>query len=58
VSQVELARRIGKHQQFVSLVERRQRRLDVAEYFVIVRALGGDAHHLLDGLLDAAIDTP
>lgn len=42
VSQVELARRIGKPQQFVSLVERRERRLDVVEFFVIVTALGGE----------------
>jgi transcriptional regulator with XRE-family HTH domain len=42
VSQVELARRIGKPQQFVSLVERRERRVDVVEFFVIVTALGGD----------------
>jgi transcriptional regulator with XRE-family HTH domain len=52
VSQVELARRIGKHQQFVSLVERRERRLDVVEYLVIVRALGGDPIALLGVLLE------
>lgn len=42
VSQVELARRLGKTQQFVSLVERRERRLDVVEFCVFVRALGGN----------------
>ena len=42
VSQVELARRLGKTQQFVSLVERFGRRLDVVEYYAFVRALGVD----------------
>lgn len=42
VSQVELARRLGKSQQFISYVERRERRIDVVEFFAIVRALGGD----------------
>lgn len=42
VSQVELAARLGKTQQFVSKVENRLRRLDVVEFFVIVEALGKD----------------
>lgn len=42
VSQVELARRLGKTQQFVSLVERRERRLDVVEFYAFVKALGAD----------------
>lgn len=42
VSQVELARRLGKTQQFVSAVERCERRLDVVEYYAVIRALGGD----------------
>jgi len=42
VSQVELARRLGKTQQFVSLVERKDRRLDIVEFLVWVRALGAD----------------
>ena len=39
---MELARRLGKSQQFISYVERRERRIDVVEFFAIVRALGGD----------------
>lgn len=39
VSQVELARRIGREQPFVSLIERGVRRLDVIEFLVIARAL-------------------
>jgi transcriptional regulator with XRE-family HTH domain len=42
VSQVELADRLGKSQQFVSAIERRVRRLDVIELYAVVRAVGGD----------------
>ena len=42
VSQVELARRLGKTQQFVSKVERGDRRIDVIEFYAIVKALGAD----------------
>jgi transcriptional regulator with XRE-family HTH domain len=52
VSQVELARRIGKPQQFVSLVERRERRVDVVEFFVIVSALGGDPAEAFASLVE------
>lgn len=42
VSQIELATRLGKSQQFVSAIERRVRRLDIVEFFVVVRAIGAD----------------
>ena len=42
VSQVELAKRLGKTQQFVSAIERSIRRLDVIELYAVVRALDGD----------------
>lgn len=42
VSQVELAQRLGKSQQFVSAVERRVRRLDVIELYAVLRAMGAD----------------
>ena len=42
VSQVELAQRLGKTQQFVSSIERRVRRLDVIELYALIRAVGGD----------------
>ena len=42
VSQVELARRLGKTQQFVSTVELCERRIDVIEFYAIATALGGD----------------
>ena len=42
VSQVELARRLGKTQQFVSYVEKGERRVDVVEFYAFTKALGGD----------------
>ncbi len=52
VTQVELAARMNKRQQFVSLVESGDRRISVVEFLVIVRALGGDPFATLAGLLD------
>lgn len=40
--QSQLAERLGVHQQFVSKVENRARRLDVVEFYAYVRALGAD----------------
>lgn len=40
--QADVAKRLGKGQQFVSRVENRLRRLDVAEFYAYVRALGAD----------------
>lgn len=42
VSQVVLAARLGKPQQFVSSVERGERRIDIVEFYAIVQALGAD----------------
>ncbi len=42
VSQVELARRLGRPQQFISQVENRIRRIDIVEFHAYVRALGAD----------------
>jgi len=53
VSQVELARRLGRPQQFVSYFETGVRRIDLVEFVVIVRALGGDPKELFAGLVDA-----
>jgi transcriptional regulator with XRE-family HTH domain len=40
VTQVELARRLGKPQQFVSRYELGVRRLDVVEFYAVAKALG------------------
>jgi len=42
VNQIELAKRLGKQQAFVSNFERGVRRLDLIEFYAIVHALGGD----------------
>ena len=42
VSQVELASRVGRSQPFVSYIERGERRVDVVEFYAIMKALGAD----------------
>lgn len=42
LTQAEVARRVGREQPFVSLVERGVRRLDVIEFYAFARALGAD----------------
>lgn len=42
VSQLELARRLGTKQQLVSRIERGDRRVDVIEFYAIVKAVGAD----------------
>lgn len=41
-SQRELARRLGKPPSFVAKVELKERRIDVVEFLMILRALGAD----------------
>jgi transcriptional regulator with XRE-family HTH domain len=42
ITQVELARRLGKPQSVVSAFEAGKRRVDVVEFLLIVRTLGAD----------------
>lgn len=42
LTQAALARRLSKPQSFVSKYERRERRLDVAEFLIVARALDAD----------------
>jgi transcriptional regulator with XRE-family HTH domain len=42
LTQAELARRLGRPQPFISFVERGERRVDVIEFYAIMRALGHD----------------
>lgn len=53
LTQKELAERLGKPQSFVSKYERGERRLDVAEFLIVVRAMGADPHRIIE-----AIDCP
>jgi transcriptional regulator with XRE-family HTH domain len=47
LTQAELAARLRCHQSFVARVESGQRRIDVVELVVLVRALGADAASIL-----------
>ena len=51
VSQVELAERLGKPQQFVSKYETAERRLDLVEFVAVARALKADPRDLFDRVL-------
>jgi transcriptional regulator with XRE-family HTH domain len=42
LTQVELAARLGRPQPFISFVERGERRVDVIEFYAIMKALGAD----------------
>ena len=42
ISQLELARRLGRTQPFISYLERGERRIDVIEFCAICRAMGLD----------------
>lgn len=50
LSQAELAARLGKPQQFVSVVERRVRRLDVIELYAVLAALEMDPEEFVRDL--------
>ena len=47
LTQIELARKLGKPQSFVSKFERGERRLDVVEFLDVARAIGADPHRIL-----------
>ena len=51
--QVDLAKRLGKPQSFVSKMETGERRLDVIEFLVVARAMGADPHQLISDVLMA-----
>lgn len=44
ITQVELGKRLGRRQTFVSKFELGERRLDVAEFVVVSRAIGVNPH--------------
>lgn len=47
ITQAELGKRIGQRQTFVSKFELGERRLDVAEFVAVSRALGVDPHEII-----------
>lgn len=51
LTQVELARRLGKPQPFVSYIERGERRIDVIEFYAIARALDADPIKVFSSLV-------
>lgn len=51
LTQVDLARRLGKPQSFVSKFENGERRIDIAEFIEICRAMQVDALELLAPIL-------
>lgn len=57
ISQVELARRLGKPQPFVSYFERGERRVDVIEFYAIASALGYEPVALFERLAAELPDT-
>ena len=53
LTQVELARRLGRPQSVVSQIEAGKRRLDVVEFVLIVRSLGADPVEVFAEIVDA-----
>lgn len=51
LTQAELARRIGKDQTFISLIERSQRQVDVLEFYALARAMDADPVELYRRLI-------
>lgn len=52
LTQVELARRLGKPQPFVSYFERGERRIDVIEFCAVARAIGVEPEVLFSKVMD------
>lgn len=55
LTQIDLARKLGRPQSFVSKYERGERRLDVIEFLEVARAIGIDPRHLIRKLQQAPI---
>jgi transcriptional regulator with XRE-family HTH domain len=51
LSQVQLARKLKRPQPFVSYIERGERRIDVVEFYAIMRALGVDPERAFSELV-------
>ena len=51
LTQAELGRRLGRPQPFISLVERGERRIDVIQFYAIMKALGIDPEQAFRALI-------
>ncbi|MGB3900115.1 MAG: helix-turn-helix transcriptional regulator [Mesorhizobium sp.] len=49
ITQVELGKRLGQRQTFVSKFELGERRLDAAEFVTVSRAIGVDPYEIIQG---------
>jgi transcriptional regulator with XRE-family HTH domain len=47
ITQAELGKRIGQRQTAVSKIEQGERRLDMAEFIVVSRAIGADPYDIV-----------
>ncbi|MDL2201380.1 helix-turn-helix transcriptional regulator [Brucella intermedia] len=47
ITQAELGKRIGQRQTFVSKFEQGERRLDIAEFVMVSRAIGVDPYTII-----------
>jgi len=54
LTQQALAKRLRKHQSFIAKYETSQRRLDIAEFFMIARIIGVLPPAMLKAILNAA----
>ncbi|MDX8518736.1 helix-turn-helix domain-containing protein [Mesorhizobium dulcispinae] len=52
LTQAELGRRLGLRQTVVSKFELCERRLDVAEFVAVARAIGTDPHALINAAME------
>lgn len=52
LTQVELAKKLGQPQNFISNYERGERRLDVVEFIDIARAIGIDPREIVGALME------
>lgn len=52
LTQAELAKRVGKDQTFISIIERGQRRVDVLEFVALANAMKADPASLFEHVLN------
>jgi transcriptional regulator with XRE-family HTH domain len=57
IHQADLAAKIGKDQSYISNIERGQRRVDVIEFYTIVKAMNADPVDLFSRIARALPDT-